>query len=47
MLFRSQTSPGVMRATLAPHLWDQFQLRVVEFEQTKDGMKLLSIRPAP
>jgi len=42
-----QTSPGVMRATLAPHLWDQFQLRVVEFEQTKDGMKLLSIRPAP
>jgi hypothetical protein len=42
-----QVRPGVMRATLAPHLWDQFQLRVIEFEQTTDGMKLLSIRPAP
>lgn len=42
-----QIGPGVMRATLSPHLWDQFQLRVVEFEQTPDGMKLLSIRPAP
>lgn len=39
-----QVRPGVMQATLAPHLWDQFRLRVVEFEQTKDGMKLLSIR---
>ena len=39
-----QVRPGVMRATLAPHLWDQFQLRVIEFEQTTDGMKLLSIR---
>jgi hypothetical protein len=39
-----QVRPGVMRATLAPHLWEQFNLRVVEFEQTKDGMKLLSIR---
>jgi len=36
-----------MRATVAPHLWEQFSLRVVEFEQTTDGMKLLSIRPAP
>jgi hypothetical protein len=39
-----QVRPGVMRATLAPHLWDQFKLRVVEFEQTPDGMKLLTIR---
>ena len=39
-----QVRPGVMRATLAPHLWEQFKLRVVEFEQTPDGMKLLSIR---
>lgn len=39
-----QVSPGVMRATLAPHLWEQFRLRVVEFEQTQDGMKLRSIR---
>lgn len=42
-----QVRPGVMRATVAPHLWEQFSLRVVEFEQTTDGMKLLSIRPAP
>ncbi|MBM4099118.1 MAG: hypothetical protein FJ260_04055 [Planctomycetes bacterium] len=39
-----EVRPGVMRATLAPHLWEQFNLRVVEFEQTKDGMKLLTIR---
>ena len=42
-----QVRPGLMRATLSPHLWEQFKLRVIEFEQTPDGMKLLSIRPAP
>lgn len=41
-----QLGGGRMRATLSPHLWDQFQLRVIEFEQTPDGMKLLSIRPS-
>ena len=39
--------PGLTRATLAPHLWDQFGLRVVEFEQTPDGMRLRSIRANP
>jgi hypothetical protein len=34
----------VTQATVAPHLWEQFKLRVIEFEQTPDGMKLLSIR---
>lgn len=39
-----QVRPGVTQATVAPHLWEQFKLRVIEFEQTPDGMKLLSIR---
>jgi hypothetical protein len=39
-----QVAPGRTRATLAPHLWDQFKFRAVEFEQTPDGMKLLSIQ---
>lgn len=43
----TRVGPNRMRATVSPHLWNQFQLRVVEFEQTPDGMKLLSIRPAP
>lgn len=38
---------GVTRATLTPHLWDQFGLRVVEFEQTPQGMRLRSIRATP
>ncbi len=38
---------GVTRATLTPHLWDQFGLRVVEFEQTPRGMRLRSIRATP
>ena len=39
-----QVAPGRTRATLAPHLWDQVKFRAVEFEQTPDGMKLLSIQ---
>jgi hypothetical protein len=42
-----QVAPGLTRATLSPHLWDQFKFRVMEFEQTPDGMKLRSIRPSP
>jgi hypothetical protein len=38
---------GRMRATVSPQLWDQFELRVIEFESTPDGMKLASIRPSP
>lgn len=41
-----QLGGGRMRASLSPHLWEQFRLRVVEFEQTPDGMRLLSIRPS-
>lgn len=40
-------SANRMRATVSPHLWDQFSLRVIEFESTPDGLKLLSIRPEP
>lgn len=39
-----QLSPGLTRATLSPHLWEQFKFHVVEFEQTPDGMKLRSIK---
>ncbi len=41
----TKTGPRTMRARLSPHLWDQFQLRVVDFEMTDDGMKLLAINP--
>ncbi len=34
-----------LRARLSPHLWDQFKLRVVDFQMTDDGMKLLAINP--
>jgi hypothetical protein len=46
-LSMKQVAPGLTRATLSPHLWDQFKFRVIEFEQTPDGMKLRSIRPSP
>jgi hypothetical protein len=40
-----KVSPTRMRARLSPHLWDQFKLRVIDFEMTDDGMKLVSIQP--
>jgi hypothetical protein len=43
----TKVSANRMRAVVSPHLWDQFKLRVVEFEMTPDGMKLASIRPSP
>ncbi len=43
----TKVSGNRMRAVVSPHLWDQFKLRVVEFEMTPDGMKLASIRPSP
>lgn len=43
----TKVSATRMRAVVSPHLWDQFKLRVVEFEMTSDGMKLASIRPSP